>query len=55
MNDLMSMEYAEAYGHAPLKRQKDFGGGLRPVNSYIELDRPLVDRAFAAWVSEATA
>jgi hypothetical protein len=42
--------YTVQYGHAPLKRLVDHGAGPRAVNSYIELDRPLIDRVYAGWV-----
>jgi hypothetical protein len=38
--------YVQQYGVAPLHRLEAINGERRPVNAYLELDRPLFDRAW---------
>jgi len=49
--ELVSAEYSKARGVRPLKveRVDDESGQSRQVCEYLEVDRPLIDAAYAAW------
>lgn len=46
---LVKIAYVREYGRPPLRTHIVVNHDVRPVNAYLETDRPLFDRVFEEW------